>query len=176
MSGNSASSTRIAGSNESTAEARAGREYRGGLDDANARRTALRDTPSRRTIALIGRPSARCNRRISAQSSTASTPLIVKQGVHFQSAPRGHDSVGSDKREGGSTRVELARESGYARLAMVSSSEGRCIHRRRAIRGPDPAQTGRAPSGPVGELLAVQVNFHLPAHVGQIRDLADVTA
>jgi hypothetical protein len=94
--GNSANSARIAGSNTSTADGLGGREYLGGSAAANARRTALRHTPNRLEIALIGIPSARCNRRISAQSSTASTPLTVAQGVHFQSAPRGQFSLSSD--------------------------------------------------------------------------------
>jgi hypothetical protein len=81
----------------STADGRGGREYFGGSAAANARHTAFRDTPNRLQIALIGIPSARCNRRISAPSSTASTPLTVAQGVQFQSAPRGHYSIGTDR-------------------------------------------------------------------------------
>ena len=43
------------------------------LADANAARTVLRATPNRRAISLIGTPSARCSRRISAQFSTLNT-------------------------------------------------------------------------------------------------------
>jgi hypothetical protein len=35
----------------------------------------LREYPITRAIALIGMPSARCNRRVSAQSSTDNTSL-----------------------------------------------------------------------------------------------------
>ena len=96
MSGNSPSSARIAGSKVSTADAGGGREYLGGSDDANARPTAPRDTPSRRAIARADNPSDRCNRRISAQSSKASTPLTVKEWPCFQSATSAQFSVGSD--------------------------------------------------------------------------------
>jgi hypothetical protein len=85
----------MTGSNASTADGLAGREYFGGSAAANARRTAFCDTSNRLEIAPIGIPSARCNRRISAQSSTANTPLTVAQGfnlnrhvgVSFRSAP-----------------------------------------------------------------------------------------
>jgi hypothetical protein len=56
--GHSASSVRIRGSAASTTEGFAGREYIGGTSAANARRTVFRPTPSLRTIALIGIPSA----------------------------------------------------------------------------------------------------------------------
>jgi len=46
----------------------------GGACEANAARTVLRETPNTRAIILIGNPSARRNRRISAQSSTDNTP------------------------------------------------------------------------------------------------------
>lgn len=44
----------------------AGRSYFGGRSEATAARTVLRDTPISRAIALIGTPSDRCKRRISA--------------------------------------------------------------------------------------------------------------
>jgi hypothetical protein len=96
--GNSASNSRIAGSNASAAEPRGGREYLGGSAEANARATAPRDTPSRRAIARAGKPSARFNRRISAQSSTASTPLTVRDGPHFtrQHRPSFHSAATPD--------------------------------------------------------------------------------
>ena len=43
----------------------------------------LRPTPITRAIALIGIPSDRSNRRISAQSSTDITPSASTEGVHF---------------------------------------------------------------------------------------------
>jgi hypothetical protein len=56
----------------------------------------FREHPTTRAIALIGIPSARCSRRISAQSSTAnsrflltSTEASVPEGVNFQMPPGG---------------------------------------------------------------------------------------
>jgi hypothetical protein len=49
------------------------RSYFGGRSEFSAARTVFRATPSRREISLMGTPSARCSRRISAQSSTFST-------------------------------------------------------------------------------------------------------
>jgi hypothetical protein len=57
--GQSASNARICGSTASTIDGLTGREYDGGPSAANARRTVFRPTPSLRTIALIGIPSAR---------------------------------------------------------------------------------------------------------------------
>ena len=70
--GNACNNSRIRGSNASTADPADRRTYCGGPSEANAARTVLRETP--RAIILIGIPSARCNRRISAQSSTDNTP------------------------------------------------------------------------------------------------------
>jgi hypothetical protein len=83
IAGNSASRTRIAGSKPSTADPTRRRSYLGGPTEANARDTAPRETPSRRATARADNPSDRCNRRISAQSSTASTPLTVRGGPLF---------------------------------------------------------------------------------------------
>src|SRR5262245_33926865 len=71
--GHSRSSARICGSYASTTDPRVARRYSGGRSDANAARTVFLATPSPRAISLIGTPSARCRRRISAQSSTFST-------------------------------------------------------------------------------------------------------
>ncbi len=51
-----------------------GRSYFGGRSLAIAARTVFLETPIIRAIALTGIPSARCSLRISAQSSTESTP------------------------------------------------------------------------------------------------------
>ena len=51
------------------------RSYFGGRSLATAARTVFRDIPITRAITLTGIPSARCNLRISAQSSTESTPF-----------------------------------------------------------------------------------------------------
>ena len=64
----------IRGSAASTTDPLAGRSYRGGRSLATAARTVFRDTPITRAITLIGIFSARYSLRISAQSSTESTP------------------------------------------------------------------------------------------------------
>ena len=74
MPGYVASNSRIRGSTASTAEPAGRRTYLGGASDATAARTVFLDTPNTRAITLIGIPSARCNLRISAQSSTDNTP------------------------------------------------------------------------------------------------------
>ncbi len=78
MVGYAASNSRIRGSTASTIDPAGARSYFGGPSEANAARTVLRDTPITRAIALIAIPSDRCNRRISAQSSTLSTLPILR--------------------------------------------------------------------------------------------------
>ena len=68
------SSSRIRGSTASTTDPFRGRSYLGGRSLAIAARTVFLETPITRAITLIGICSARCSRRISAQSSTESTP------------------------------------------------------------------------------------------------------
>ncbi len=68
------SSSRIRGSAASVTDPFAGRSYFGGRSLATAARTVFRETPITRAITLIGIFSARCSLRISAQSSTQSTP------------------------------------------------------------------------------------------------------
>jgi hypothetical protein len=68
---------RIASSKASTADPAGPRSYFGGPSAANAARTVLREIPNVRAINLIGNPSARCNRRISAQSSTDNNSLLL---------------------------------------------------------------------------------------------------
>jgi hypothetical protein len=76
---------RIFGSMARIAESPAARSYFGGLPDATAFATVFLETPSRAAIDLIDSPSARCNRRISAQSSTVITHPIVRNGwLSFQ--------------------------------------------------------------------------------------------
>jgi hypothetical protein len=60
----------MAGSTASTAEPFGARRYCGGRSEASARSTVFREIPSCRATARADKPSARCNRRISAQSST----------------------------------------------------------------------------------------------------------
>jgi hypothetical protein len=74
--GTSVSWARIASSNTSTADPAGFRTYFGGSSLANAARTVLREIFNVLTI-NIGNPSARCNLRISAQSSTASNSLLL---------------------------------------------------------------------------------------------------
>jgi hypothetical protein len=93
---NSASNARICGSTASTIDGLAARTYRGGSCELNARRTVFREIRSRRVIALIDNPSARCSRRISAQSSTLSTPSRSRRGqIHPE--PGGQSCGGSDR-------------------------------------------------------------------------------
>lgn len=73
-SGNSASNARICGSTASMIEPFRARSYLGGTSEASAFFTVFFEIPSRRAIARIFSPSARCNRRTSAQSSTLNSP------------------------------------------------------------------------------------------------------
>ena len=79
----------------------AGREQLGSL--ASAARTVLREIPNVRAIILIGNPSARCKRRISAQSSTDNNSLLLSahaenqtKGVKIRASTRGHFSDDAD--------------------------------------------------------------------------------
>src|SRR4029077_14449835 len=75
--GTSVSWARIASSNASTADPTGLRTYFGGSSQANADRTVFRETFNVLAINLIGNPSARCNLRISAQSSTTNNSLLL---------------------------------------------------------------------------------------------------
>src|ERR1700754_1546165 len=101
--GTAVSWARIASSNASTADPAGLRSYFGGPSEANAARTVFREMPNVLAINLIGNPSARCNLRISAQSSTANNSLLLsarkprlrrrgskfgrRHGVSFQTTP-----------------------------------------------------------------------------------------
>ena len=76
IAGYARSSSRIRGSTASTIDPARARSYFGGPSLAIAARTVFLDTPITRAISLIGSPSARCSRRISAQSSTSSTLFL----------------------------------------------------------------------------------------------------
>ena len=89
--GHACSNSRILGSTASTTEPRGCRRYASGASAANAFRTVFFEQPTTRAITLIGIRSARCSRRISAQSSTLNThfPLTsaevsITEGVSFQ--------------------------------------------------------------------------------------------
>jgi hypothetical protein len=69
------SSSRIRGSTASTTDPPGLRRHVGGPSAFNALRTVFRDTPQTRAITRTDNPSARCNLRISAQSSTDNTSL-----------------------------------------------------------------------------------------------------
>ena len=56
-------------------------------DLINAALTVFFDTPNTRAIALIGNPSARYSRRISAQSSTDKIPLVLLARVRPTTGP-----------------------------------------------------------------------------------------
>jgi hypothetical protein len=75
--GHAASSSRIRGSTASTTDPR---RYLGGPSAAKARFTVFFEHPITLATCLIGIPSARCSRRISAQSSTFNTPLPPRLG------------------------------------------------------------------------------------------------
>jgi hypothetical protein len=64
------------GSNTSTDEPTGVRSYFGGPSDASADRTVFLEIPSTRAICEIDILSTRCNRRISAQSSTPNTRFL----------------------------------------------------------------------------------------------------
>jgi hypothetical protein len=74
--------------------------YRGGPSEANALFTVFFEHPITRAITLIGIFSDRCNRRISAQSSTINTPSsslarlsqAQRKGVKIRAATRGQFS------------------------------------------------------------------------------------
>jgi cytidyltransferase-like protein len=69
-------SSRIRGSYSSATDPLGARSYRGGPSERSAARTVFRETFMIRAICLIGSPSARYSRRISAQSSTLITSFL----------------------------------------------------------------------------------------------------
>lgn len=75
---------RISGSKLSIADPTAARSYLGGPDEANADATVFREIPNCLAIARPDNRSDRCNRRISAQSSTVITLLIVEEWLTIQ--------------------------------------------------------------------------------------------
>ena len=101
--GGAANNSRIPGSTASTIDPAGLRSYFGGASAASAARTVFRETPCTLTIALIGILSDRCNRRISAQSSTENTPVlpgsvtarVSGQGVELQMPREGQVYVPS---------------------------------------------------------------------------------
>jgi len=80
--------SRIRGSTSSTSDPRAALAYDGGLCARIAARTVFFEHPITLAIALIGIRSARCRRRISAQSSTFSTRFLLTS-VRGQASPEG---------------------------------------------------------------------------------------
>jgi drug/metabolite transporter (DMT)-like permease len=71
--GQACNNSRIRGSTTSTTEPVERRRYAGGRSAANAFRTVFFEQPNTRAITFTGIRSARCSRRISAQSSTLNT-------------------------------------------------------------------------------------------------------
>ena len=107
--GNACSSSRIRGSTASTTDPAGRRSYLGGPSRPAPPAPCSSSTPSTRAITLIGIPSARCSRRISAQSSTDNTPSSParlepgsRQGVKIRPSTRGQFSGA----------VDMARSSG----------------------------------------------------------------
>src|SRR5215207_4758209 len=94
--GRASSSSRIRGSTASTTDPVLWRRYAGGPSAANAAFTVFFEHPNTRAITLIGIRSARCNRRISAQSSTLNTHFLLTStkgqhlgGGQFSTAAKG---------------------------------------------------------------------------------------
>jgi hypothetical protein len=91
---------RIPGSNASTADPAGARSYFGGLAEANADATVFREIPNCLAIARPDNRSDRCNRRISAQSSTVITLLIVEEWLTFRPQHVAQYSTADDTRAG----------------------------------------------------------------------------
>ena len=105
--GQACSNSRIRGSTASTTEPRDFRRYAGGWSAANAFLTVFFEHPTTRAITLIGIRSARCSRRISAQSSTLNTHFLltsaevsITRNHLVQLPPRGQFSRAVDKISG----------------------------------------------------------------------------
>jgi hypothetical protein len=111
------SSSRIRGSNPSATDPVAARSYRGGPSERTAARTVFRETFMTRAICLIGRPSARCSRRISAQSSTEITCFLPGSARARFSGRRGQNS---DATPGSVFRFRRQRPSGNSYSAIRS--------------------------------------------------------
>ena len=77
IAGYARNNSRIRGSTASTIDPAGLRSYLGGASDSNAARTVFLEIPNTRAICEIDSFSARRNRRISAQSSTASNPFLL---------------------------------------------------------------------------------------------------
>jgi hypothetical protein len=98
------SNSRIRGSNSSSIDPAGFRSYFGGPAAANAAFTVLREIPINRATSEIDTLSDRCNRRISAQSSTLNTrfllgsvqPRLSRKLVNFQLPRSGQYSVAVD--------------------------------------------------------------------------------
>lgn len=120
--GVTANSSRIRGSTASTSDPRGCRSYFGGTSRRNAARTVFLEHPTRRAITLIGIPSLRCNRRISAQSSTLFTLHTISEGVRFRTTPGGQFSPVVDTPSRGGVPAILHRRDGYLRPTRILRS------------------------------------------------------
>ena len=98
------SNSRIRGSNSSTTDPAGSRSYFGGPSAANADFTVFLEIPINRATSEIDTFSDRCNRRISAQSSTLNTrfllgsvqPRFSRKLVNFRLPRSGQYSVAVD--------------------------------------------------------------------------------
>ena len=114
--GHACNSSRIRGSTASTTDPVDWRRYAGGASAANAVFTVFFDHPTARAITLIDIRSDRYSRRISAQSSTLNTHILltsaevsITEGVRFSTAAKGSVSRAVDRRSlRARTRIELA--------------------------------------------------------------------
>src|SRR6185437_13460127 len=103
------------GSTTSTIEPAGLRTYFGAASDAIAVRTVFLETPSTRAIILIGNRSARCNLRISAQSSTDNTPVLPGSTASQSHPARGQNSDAAQG-SGFTCRRQIERRGGYVEL------------------------------------------------------------
>jgi hypothetical protein len=104
MLGVPSSNRRISDSKPSTADPTSARSYFGGPDEANAAATVFLEIPNCLAIARPDNRSDRCNRRISAQSSTVITLLIVEEWLTFRPQHVAQYSTAGDKDIDGSGR------------------------------------------------------------------------
>ena len=92
----------------SIADPTAARSYFGGPDEANAAATVFLEIPNCLAIARPDNRSDRSNRRISAQSSTVITLLIVEEWLTFQPQHVAQYSTAGDTRQAEVTHPRMA--------------------------------------------------------------------
>lgn len=133
---NTGRSSRICGSTASTIDPVRCRWYLGWRIRGQRTLHRVLRTPTTLAITLIGIPSARCNRRISAQSSTDNTPSpppgstrarIRAKGVNIRASTRGQFSRVGDSNDPRRTAAETGRRSGALSPCQVRAGERHCV-------------------------------------------------